>query len=171
MPDFARLQGPPCLSKRRRCAINRHARSLRVAVVEPYSLVRDLRSFVETQRRDWKPFVFSYEAVRDWQSKLAPALAASLRQRRKNRVGRSWYADETYIRVRGRWQHIYIAQSIATLADSLLPCTGRDGSLVPRGFGDSVTISLQRVDCSTHHAGAALGVRLSCTRGARVTGA
>ena len=42
--------------------------------------------------------VFSYEAVRDW-AKLTPALAENLRRRRKGKVGRSWYVDETYIRV------------------------------------------------------------------------
>src|ERR1700674_4325540 len=34
--------------------------------------------------------VFSYEAVRDWEAKLPPALAESLRRRRKATVGRSW---------------------------------------------------------------------------------
>jgi len=41
--------------------------------------------------------VFSYEAVRDWEAKLTPALAENLRRRRKGKVGRSWYVDETYI--------------------------------------------------------------------------
>ena len=36
-------------------------------------------------------FVFSHEAVRDWEAKLTPALAKDLRQRRKGKVGRSWY--------------------------------------------------------------------------------
>src|SRR3954464_1360185 len=37
--------------------------------------------------------VFSYEAVRDWEAKLTPALAEALRRRRRRRgkVGRSWY--------------------------------------------------------------------------------
>ena len=39
--------------------------------------------------------VFSYEAVRDWEAKLTPALAENLRRRRKGKVGRSWYVDET----------------------------------------------------------------------------
>ena len=39
--------------------------------------------------------VFSYEAVRDWDAKLTPALAEDLRSR-KGKVGRSWYVDETY---------------------------------------------------------------------------
>src|SRR5215470_3977408 len=38
---------------------------------------------------------FSYEAVRDWEAKLTPALAENLRRRRKGKVGRSWYVDET----------------------------------------------------------------------------
>src|SRR5271157_4842496 len=45
--------------------------------------------------------IFSYEAVRDWEAELTPALAGDLRRRRKGKVGRSWYVDETYIRVRG----------------------------------------------------------------------
>jgi len=32
-------------------------------------------------------FIFSYEAVRDWEAKLTPALAENLRRRRKGRVG------------------------------------------------------------------------------------
>ena len=53
--------------------------------------------------------VFSYEAVRDWEAKLTPALAENLRRRRKNKVDRSWYVDETYIRVRGGWRYLYRA--------------------------------------------------------------
>jgi hypothetical protein len=41
--------------------------------------------------------VFSHEAIRDWEAKLAPLLTDALRQRRKGKAGRSWYIDETYI--------------------------------------------------------------------------
>src|SRR6195256_4833716 len=35
--------------------------------------------------------VFSYEAVRDWETKLTPALAETLRRRRRRgKIGRSW---------------------------------------------------------------------------------
>src|ERR1700755_3062311 len=34
-------------------------------------------------------FVFSYEAVRDWEAKLTPAQTDDLRRRRTSRVGRS----------------------------------------------------------------------------------
>src|ERR1700693_815533 len=51
-------------------------------------------------------FVFSYEAVRDWEAKLTPALADELRRRRRGKVGPSWYVDETYIRVHGGWRYL-----------------------------------------------------------------
>jgi putative transposase len=38
---------------------------------------------------------------------LTPALAETLRRRRKGKVGPSWYLDETYIPVRGRWRYLY----------------------------------------------------------------
>ncbi len=53
--------------------------------------------------------VFSHEAVREWEAKLTPALAEELRRRRKGRVGRSWYVDETYLKVDGRWCYVYRA--------------------------------------------------------------
>src|ERR1700676_817716 len=52
---------------------------------------------------------FSYEAVRDWEAKLTLSLIDSLRRRRKGRIGRSWYVDETYIKVQGRWCYLYRA--------------------------------------------------------------
>jgi putative transposase len=48
--------------------------------------------------------VFSHEAVRDWETKLAPVLAENLRRRRRGKAGRSWYVDETYIKVHGQWR-------------------------------------------------------------------
>jgi putative transposase len=54
--------------------------------------------------------VFSYEAVRDWETKLTPALAENLRRRRRRgKVGRSWYVDETYVKIQGRWCYLYRA--------------------------------------------------------------
>src|SRR3954451_13972400 len=56
--------------------------------------------------------VFSHEAVREWEAKLAPLLADELRQRRHGRSGaraRHWHVDETYLKVRGRWCYLYRA--------------------------------------------------------------
>jgi putative transposase len=64
--------------------------------------------------------VFSYEAVREWEAKLAPVLAGELRRRRQDRGGargRHWHVDETYLKVRGRWAYLYRA-------------VDRDGNLV-----------------------------------------
>ena len=52
---------------------------------------------------------FSYEAVRDWEAKLTPAMAEALRRRRRGKIGRSWYVDETYVKVQGRWCYLYRA--------------------------------------------------------------
>jgi putative transposase len=53
--------------------------------------------------------VFSHEAVRDWETKLAPGLAESLRRRRRGKAGCSWYVDETYIKVHGQLGYLYRA--------------------------------------------------------------
>ena len=53
--------------------------------------------------------VFSHEAVREWEAKLTPALAENLRRRRRGKAGCSWYVDETYIKVEGRWCYLYRA--------------------------------------------------------------
>ena len=53
--------------------------------------------------------IFSHEAVRDWETKLTPALAENLRRRRRGKAGPSWYVDETYIKVQGQWRYLYRA--------------------------------------------------------------
>src|SRR3954470_22879944 len=64
--------------------------------------------------------VFSHEAVREWEAKLTPALAEALRRRRRGQVGRSWYVDETYLKVHGRWCYLYRAiDRTGTLVDVL----------------------------------------------------
>jgi len=49
--------------------------------------------------------VFTHEAVRDWEAKLAPLLSDALRKRRRGKIGRSWHADESVPRTHWqRWQ-------------------------------------------------------------------
>ena len=68
--------------------------------------------------------VFSHEAVRAWEAKLAPMLASELRRRRHGRGGgrsRHWHVDETYLKVRGRWCYLYRAiNRDGNLVDTLL---------------------------------------------------
>jgi putative transposase len=54
-------------------------------------------------------FIVTHEALREWESKLAPLLSQVLRKRRYRRAAASWYVDETYIRVQGQWQYLYRA--------------------------------------------------------------
>src|SRR6266567_6955360 len=68
--------------------------------------------------------VFSHEAVREWEAKLTPALAENLRRRRRGQVGRSWYVDETYLKVQGRWCYLYRAiDRHGNLIDTMLSAT------------------------------------------------
>ena len=50
---------------------------------------------------------------RDWEHKLKPALAESLRRRRRGEAARSWCVGETYIKVHVTWCHIYRVPLIA----------------------------------------------------------
>jgi putative transposase len=54
----------------------------------------------------------SHETVRDWEAKLLPIMGDELRKRRRGTrrgAGISWYVDETYLKVRGRWCYLYRA--------------------------------------------------------------
>jgi hypothetical protein len=42
-------------------------------------------------------FVFTHEAVREWEARFAPLLADCLRAHRRGRAGASWSVDETYV--------------------------------------------------------------------------
>jgi transposase-like protein len=53
--------------------------------------------------------VFTHEAVREWEAQLAPVLSERLQKHRRGRIGPSWYTDETYIKVKGRWTYLYRA--------------------------------------------------------------
>jgi putative transposase len=66
-------------------------------------------------------FEFTHEAVRDWEERFAPLITEQLRSRRKGKAGRSWYVDETYIKVHGDWCHLYRAiDRDGNLVDSML---------------------------------------------------
>jgi putative transposase len=68
--------------------------------------------------------LFTHEAVREWERKLAPFLSETLRKRRHGTVGQSWYVDETYVKVQGRWSYLYRA-------------IDRDGHLIDARLSDT----------------------------------
>jgi putative transposase len=80
--------------------------------------------------------VFSHEAVREWEAKLAPVLADELRRRRHGRNGtrgRHWHVDETYLKVRGRWAYLYRA-------------IDRDGNLVDAMLSEHRDMAAEHLD-------------------------
>ncbi len=54
-------------------------------------------------------FTFTHEAVRDWEARFAPLLAAQLRAKRCGTAGGTWHVDETSLRVNGRRCYLYRA--------------------------------------------------------------
>ena len=66
-------------------------------------------------------FVFTHEAVRDWEARFAPLIAEQLRTKRRGQAGRSWHVDETYVKVHGKWCYLYRAiDQDGNLVDSML---------------------------------------------------
>lgn len=66
-------------------------------------------------------FVFTHEAVRDWEKRFAPLLAEQLRIKRRGQAGSSWYVDETYLKIHGKWCYLYRAiDHDGNLVDSML---------------------------------------------------
>lgn len=66
-------------------------------------------------------FEFTHETVHDWEARFAPLITQELRSRRRGKVGRSWYTDETYIKVGGKWCYLYRAiDRNGNLVDSML---------------------------------------------------
>jgi transposase-like protein len=66
-------------------------------------------------------FEVTHETVREWEFRFAPLLAEQLRAKRRGRAGVSWYLDETYVKVAGRWCYLYRAvDRDGTFIDSML---------------------------------------------------
>ena len=73
-------------------------------------------------------FVFTHEAVRDWEARFAPLLADQLRRKRWGQAGKSWYVDETSVKVHGKWCYLYRAiDRDGNLVDSRAPRETRYG--------------------------------------------
>jgi transposase-like protein len=48
-------------------------------------------------------YAFTHEAVREWEERFAPLLSTQLKAKRRGQAGKSWYVDETYLKIGGRW--------------------------------------------------------------------
>ncbi|MQF70532.1 IS6 family transposase [SAR202 cluster bacterium AD-812-D07_MRT_10900m] len=66
-------------------------------------------------------FVISCETIRAWEFRFAPMVSENLRSKRRGTAGVSWYLDETYIKVSGKWRYLYRAiDREGNLLDSML---------------------------------------------------
>jgi putative transposase len=66
-------------------------------------------------------FTFTHETVREWEERFAPLLTKQLRAKRRGKAGIKWHADETYVKVQGRWCYLYRAiDADGNLVDSML---------------------------------------------------
>ncbi len=84
-------------------------------------------------------FVFTHEAVRDWEARFAPLLAETLRAKRRGQGGTQWHADETYVRVNGAWCYLYRAiDREGNLIDALLS-EKRDMAAAQRFFAQALS--------------------------------
>ena len=72
----------------------------------------------------------THEAVRVWEARFAPMVRDALRQRRRGSLGVSWYVDETYVKVSGKWCYLYRAiERDGNLVDCRLSETRDNGRL------------------------------------------
>ena len=86
-------------------------------------------------------FEFTHEAVREWEERFAPLLAEQIRRKRKGKVGRRWYVDETYVKVKGKWCYLYRAMDRdGNLVDSMLSAT-RDMAAAQRFFRSAQSVT------------------------------
>ena len=66
-------------------------------------------------------FTVTHETIRAWEFRFAPTVAAQLRVKRRGHRSVSWYLDETYVKVAGRWCYLYRAiDGDGNLLDSML---------------------------------------------------
>ena len=85
-------------------------------------------------------FVFSHETVRDWEARFAPLLAARLRAKRRGAAGTRWHADETYLKVDGRWCYRYRAIDRDGNLVEVLLSEKRDMDAAQRFFAQALEI-------------------------------
>jgi len=100
-------------------------------------------------------FTFTHETVRDWETRFAPLLTDRLRAKRRGLIGVKWHADETYIRVDGRWCYLYRAiDREGHLVDARLSET-RDMAAAQRFFRQALALAEevpQQVTTDGHNA-------------------
>jgi putative transposase len=81
-----------------------------------------LRDLVETFAV--RGYGFSHETVRYWEGRFTPLLSARLKAKRRGQAGKSWYTDETYVKINGQCHYLYCAiDRDGNLVDTMLSPT------------------------------------------------
>jgi DDE domain/ATP-grasp domain len=81
-----------------------HSAQGRLCAPHPDAAAEALSDLIADEPQAWRD-----QVARIGEAKLTPALAEALRRRRRGKIGRSWYVDETYVKVQGRWCYLYRA--------------------------------------------------------------
>ena len=85
--------------------------------------------------------VFTHEPVREREARFAPLLAARLRVKRRGTAGSTWHADETSLRVEGRWCSLYRAIARDGNPVEALPSEQRDMAAARRFFARALDVA------------------------------
>ena len=81
------------------------------------------------------------ETLRLWVKMLAPEVTNALRKGRKGTCGKSWYIDETYIKIKGKWGYVYRAiDRDGNLVDCMVSAK-RDMKAARRFFKQAVSVT------------------------------
>ncbi len=70
----------------------------------------------------------THETICGWEARFAPLLGEQLRAKRRGQASRSWYIDETYVKVAGR-----SASRLATTPRTRARCAGSSGGAFGTG--------------------------------------
>ena len=116
----------------------------------------------------FRGFHFCGETVRLWVQRFGVLLAKNLRKARHGRAGRSWYTDETYVKIEGYWYYLYRARDReGNLIDVYLSQT-RDKKSAIRFFQSAVDVTGCKPDCVTTDKNPAYPDAIWLTLGAKV---
>jgi len=86
-------------------------------------------------------FAFTHETVREWAARFAPLLVHHRRTKRNGHAGRSWHADETYVKGVGKYLYRAIDRD-GNLVDSMLS-EKRDMDAATRFFRHALEVAGQ----------------------------
>jgi putative transposase len=91
-----------------------------------------------------------HATINRWVNKYSPQLEENFRKCRR-RIGNSWYLDETYIKVKGKWKYLYRAVDSSGHTVDFLLTAKRDKNAARRflakaisGFGQPNKINIDK---------------------------